>query len=124
MEWKKEYSVGVPKFDADHQIIFDLINTHLSSEVDLETVQFILGQLKEYTVEHFAQEEEHMARIDYPGLADHRRKHTEMKDRLDLISYQAEMDNIEVVDLMTSTLNDWWSTHILIEDMAYKQFES
>ena len=123
MEWKEEHSVGVAKFDADHQIILDLINTHLSTEVDLETVRFILSQLNEYTFEHFEQEETHMAQIGYPGLDDHRRQHAEMKDRLDLIRGQVEIGNSDAIELTVATLTDWWDKHILIDDMAYKNYE-
>ncbi|HJO87672.1 MAG TPA: hypothetical protein QF359_11980, partial [Rhodospirillales bacterium] len=63
VEWKNEYSVGVPKFDVDYMIILDLINTHLSTEINLDTVQFLLDQLNEYTTGHYILEEEHMDRI-------------------------------------------------------------
>ncbi len=123
MEWKDEYSVGVAKFDADHMIILDLINTHLSTEINLDTVQFILDQLNEYTTEHFDLEEEHMDRIGYPNLADHQRKHIEMKSHLDFIRNQVTAGNTDTIELTTTFLNDWWDNHILIEDMAYKHFE-
>ena len=123
VEWKNEYSVGVPKFDADHMIILDLINTHLSTEVNLDTVQFLLEQLNEYTTEHFILEEEHMDRIGYPNLADHQRKHIEMKNHLDFIRNQVAAGNTETIELTRDLLNEWWNNHILIEDMAYKKFE-
>lgn len=126
MEWKPAYSVGVPRFDDDHMIILDLINTHLSeaeTEVDLDTVQFIVDQLNEYTDEHFRLEEEHMDRIGYPKLMDHRRKHAEMRDQLAFIRQQVAAGNTDMIELMVRFLNDWWNHHILVEDMAYKQFE-
>ena len=123
MEWKEEHSVGVAKFDADHQIILDLINTHLSTEVNLDTVRFLLDQLNEYTNEHFKQEEEHMVRLHYPGLADHQRQHSGMQDQLALIRGRVAVGNSDAIELMINTLNDWWNKHILIDDMAYKKYE-
>jgi len=124
VEWKNEYSVGVPKFDTDHMIILDLINTHLSTEVNLDTVRFIVDQLSEYTLEHFLLEEEHMDRIGYPNLADHQLKHVEMKNHLDFIRDQVESGNTDTIELTTNLLNEWWNNHILVEDMAYKKFEA
>ena len=123
VEWKNKYSVGVPKFDTDHMIILDLINTHLSTEINLDTVQFLLDQLNEYTTGHYILEEEHMDRIGFPKLADHQRKHIEMKGHLDFIRNQVAAGNTDTIEITVTFLNDWWNNHILTEDMAYKQFE-
>ena len=60
MPWVKEYSVGVPKFDDDHELILNLIDTYLTrsnSGLDLKTVRIIIDQLGDYSQNHFKAEE-------------------------------------------------------------------
>lgn len=68
----KKYSVKGDRFDAQHKKLFDLINQlheamlqRRAGEVMLKT----LGELKAYTVTHFKEEEEALARVKYAGLA-------------------------------------------------------
>ena len=125
MNWKSEYSVGVPKFDDDHEIILNLIDTYLmqsDSGLDLNTVRFIIDQLGDYSQTHFKAEETYMAEINYPRLEDHRRLHHEMLDQLTYIRGQCEKGDVSVVEVTAKFLHDWWNNHILLEDMAYKRF--
>jgi len=118
MNWKNEYSVGVAKFDDDHVIILNLIDTYLTqsdSGLDLKTVRFIIDQLGDYSQSHFKAEEEYMTEIGFPRMEDHRRRHHEMLDQLTYIRDQCEK-------VTAKFLHDWWNNHILIEDMAYKRF--
>ena len=83
MSWESKYSVGISKFDDDHQIILNLIDTYLTqsdSGLDLNTVRFIIDQLGDYSQIHFNAEETYMVGIKYPRLDDHRRLHHEMLD--------------------------------------------
>ena len=125
MNWKVDYSVGIPKFDDDHVIILNLIDTYLTqsdSVMDLNTVKFIVDQLDEYSETHFKAEEDYMTEIGFPGLAGHRRKHHEMLDQLGYIKNQCEKGETSVVEVTAKFLHDWWNNHILTEDMAYKRF--
>ncbi len=125
MDWKNDYSVGVAKFDDDHLIILNLIETYLmqsDSELDLNTVRFIIDQLGDYSQSHFKAEETYMAEIGYPRLADHRRAHHEMLDQLSYIKDQCIKGETSVVEVTAKFLQDWWDNHILMEDMAYKCF--
>jgi hemerythrin-like metal-binding protein len=125
MVWKNDYSVGVVKFDDDHVIILNLIDTYLTqsdSGLDLNTVRFIIDQLGDYSQTHFKDEEEYMEKIGYPRLNDHRRRHHEMLDQLTYIRDQCEKGEASVVEVTAKFLHDWWDNHILIEDMAYKRF--
>jgi len=125
MGWKSEYSVGVPKFDDDHEIILNLIDTYLTQSdtvLDLNTVRFIIDQLGDYSQSHFAAEETYMEEINYPRLNDHRRIHHEMMDQLTYIRSQCEKGETSVVEVTAKFLQDWWNNHILLEDMAYKRF--
>ena len=65
-----------------------------------------------------------MSRIGYPNLSEHQRRHIEMKDQLNFLLNQVASGNAGVIEKSTTLLNDWWNKHILIEDMAYKNFEA
>ncbi|MDP7425262.1 MAG: bacteriohemerythrin [Rhodospirillales bacterium] len=125
MSWESKYSVGISKFDDDHQIILNLIDTYLTqsdSGLDLNTVRFIIDQLGDYSQTHFKAEETYMAEIKYPRLDDHRRLHHEMLDQLTYIRSQCEKGEASVVEVTAKFLHDWWNNHILLEDMAYRRF--
>jgi hemerythrin len=125
MPWVKDYSVGVPKFDDDHELILNLIDTYLTrsnSGLDLKTVRIIIDQLGDYSQIHFKAEEEYMKEIGYPRLADHRRRHHEMLDQLSYIKGRCDKGDAGIIEVTAKFLHDWWGNHILIEDMAYKHF--
>ena len=62
-QWKDQYSIGVEEIDAAHQKLFSIVRRLLKNILSgdyeknkktcIEAVKF----LKQYTIEHFAQEE-------------------------------------------------------------------
>ena len=74
----------------------------------------ILDRLKEYTVQHFRDEEEYMSRIGYAGLAVQQMAHQAFVDKLNEINLDDVDDNqqeylTELVDFLLS----WLVNHIL-----------
>ena len=77
----------------------------------------IVGELKDYTVKHFGDEEEYMESIGYEGLEAQKAAHMAFVDKLNSINYDNMDDNQQeyLNDLVEFLLN-WLSTHILKMD--------
>lgn len=124
MEWQAEYSVGDSKMDADHLIILNLINEYqnlAASKSTREHAAFLIKELETYTKHHFNSECEYLARIAYPGLEEHKKIHAEMLNVLAYLKEQYDTD-ADISKKVSAFLSEWWETHILIEDMKYKEF--
>ena len=77
----------------------------------------VLTELRNYTVQHFADEEEYMASIQYEGLANQQKTHQMFVDKLNDINLDDLDDNqqqylIELVDFLLM----WLVNHILKMD--------
>jgi hemerythrin len=124
--WEKAYAVGIEALDADHIMIFSLIN-HIheakQSGTDESAVGTILKVLLNQAKAHFAREEGLLRKYGYPALEQHREMHRMMAAQLEelhdayLASHSPEISN-EIVGLLSLWLED----HILEADQAYKGF--
>ena len=85
LEWKDEFSLGVPTMDAEHRRLVDAMNrVHelANAGADKAATDAAIDELVRLTEEHFADEERHMERIGYPDLSRHRRIHVDMLRRV------------------------------------------
>ena len=78
LHWEPRLAVGVPLIDQQHKELIDALNALLSamaSSRGKEEVGKLLKFLGDYTVSHFAAEEQIMGRNAYPGFAAHKAQH-------------------------------------------------
>ncbi|MBT3992375.1 MAG: hemerythrin family protein [Rhodospirillaceae bacterium] len=125
MEWKIEYSVGDEELDRDHMTIFNAVDRVKKAQKNGfadDFISILLNQLLEYVDGHFTKEEDYMADISYPDLPAHRDRHVEMKAELVRLRNQFVHDSQSNLDELVPFLSDWWETHILVADMAYKKY--
>lgn len=123
--WNSSLSVGVQKFDAEHQQLISFINK-LNQSLKIggaqKTMEGILVDLIKYTSIHFKHEEDYMVLYDYPGYGDHRKEHEELKMKVvdfhDRFVAQKTAFSLELMIF----LRDWLINHIQKSDMAYKEF--
>jgi len=124
--WEKAFAVGVEALDADHIVIFSLIN-HIheakQSGTDESAVATILKVLLNQAHAHFAREEGLLRKYGYPGLERHREMHLMMAARLEELhdAYLASRSP-EISDEIVGLLSLWLEEHILEADQAYKDF--
>ncbi|MGA2352129.1 MAG: bacteriohemerythrin [Terracidiphilus sp.] len=122
MTWNQNYSVGVQKVDAQHTVLFDIIND-LHAAMMKGQAQSLTGpmlrKLLDYTNTHFKAEEAMMASSKYPGLAAHQVKHRELVKQVE--DYVARFDKGEItLNLhLLNFLRDWLTSHIQKVDMEY-----
>jgi hemerythrin len=123
--WKDEYSVGVEKFDHQHQHLFEITNKlieHFDAYKNPGLVSEMLTEMINYAREHFTAEEVLMQEYGYPEIKSHKKQHDYF------INTTAELA-ISFMDNKNTTAGEiaeflmlWLTTHILKSDMKYKEF--
>lgn len=121
--WKDSYNIGIDLIDREHKKLFHILHKlfdfgrqeEKSHWACREAVKFF----KDYTREHFADEETYMESIRYEGLETHKRIHTNFRDRtLPALEKELERDNYSkrsVVHFL-GVCASWLVGHILGED--------
>lgn len=123
LEWKDEYSVGVPELDRQHRRLIGLINRLSEESVDGVLMGWVFEALETYVKEHFSAEEAMLEAADYADLAEHRRRHRAFEQWLSAVrqTYSLGMTSPDLLAVSVNAfLRDWLVTHILSADMAYR----
>lgn len=120
--WSKDYTVLVGDMDAQHEKIFDLMRKlyevkNSGGNRDSQKLAFIA--LKDYTKEHFDNEEEMMRRHNYPELPDQEMKHRKLLDRLSTFLDTFSAGQSEIDYELLSFLKGWLIKHIAGTDKKY-----
>jgi hemerythrin len=122
IQWESKYSVGVSILDNQHMILFDLMNELHNAMLKGKAHSLtgpILYKLLEYANEHFSAEEEMLATAQYPGLADHRLKHQEIKKQVNDYTARMERGEITINIHLMEFLRDWLTDHLMKVDQEY-----
>lgn len=121
--WNERYNIGVDSIDRQHQKLFAILNKLFqfghqedkSHWVCREAVKYF----KEHTYQHFKDEEEYMASINYADLETHRRIHTNFRDRT-LPALEKELDRTNysenAIQHFLGVCAGWLVGHTMIED--------
>ncbi|SFM11451.1 bacteriohemerythrin [Pelosinus propionicus] len=123
VKWEDKYSLGVESIDAQHQELFHIANRIyelLKNEMILDKfdhIMEIIDELKNYTVDHFKDEEEYMKSIGYKKFLSHKVAHTDFLDKMESIDVN-KIDNghneylLGILDFVCV----WLVEHIMKED--------
>jgi len=125
ISWKKEYSVGVEKFDHQHQHLFEITNKlieHFGTSKDPELVSKTLTEMINYAREHFAAEEVLMREYGYPEIELHKKQHDYFIDTTAELAISFMDNKNTTAGEIAEFLILWLTTHILKSDMKYKEF--
>lgn len=122
-EFTDEYLIGIELIDNEHKELFSIVdraNKLVKSYDEIsgyDKILDILNLLKEYTKEHFADEEEYMESIGYSGLDAQKLAHEAFIQKLEDIDI-AEIDNNpqESLQQLLEFLLGWLVNHILYTD--------
>ena len=121
-EMKKEYFIGIELIDREHHQLFDYANQiyellHAEFVPDkYDNIVDILEKLRNYTKQHFADEEAYMESIHYKKIFTQKIQHQafiEELDKFDLDSISEVENQEEVIEKMLLFVTDWLKVHIL-----------
>ena len=125
ISWNNTYSVGNAEMDNQHKQLINIINKLFDSfkEGNAEEISNeILNEMIEYANFHLNSEEKLLYKFDYPEKENHEVLHNEFRNKTDelksMISKKSEDAHYKLMDY----LKNWWTNHILIEDMKYSKF--
>lgn len=119
VEWKDQYSLGVPAIDQEHQELIGLINELYASisaaGTDFTAMDF-LGELYARITAHFALEEKLMREANYDEYPDHKADHERLLDDIrDLMDDYEDGAYVDVVGF-GKRLDEWFSEHFRTRD--------
>ncbi len=119
--WNASYSVGVIEMDEQHKRLLGYIAAlgELLMTRDFELMHELLARITDYGRQHFAAEEQLLERHGYP-VAAQRAAHESYQEWMIETNVRA-MTEVPVAEIH-AYLRQWWMTHILGEDMRYKDF--
>ena len=122
-EFTDDYLTGIALVDAEHKELFRIVdkaNQLVKSFDELsgyDSIIEILNELKEYTKEHFSDEEEYMESIQYEGLSAQKRANEAFIDKLENIDLaQIDANPQEYLQELLEFLLGWLINHILYTD--------
>lgn len=120
---KEEYYIGVEAIDMQHEELFRIANEAyelLKEEFvadKFDNIVAIIVRLKEYAIQHFADEEAYMMSIGHKKFLSHKTEHEDFIEKVNGVDFDS-MDHNQtgtLVDIMTF-LSDWLVHHILEKD--------
>ncbi len=119
----EKYFTGVELIDEEHKKLFEIIaEAKELIEAQLlhdkyDKIVNILDQLRDYTKEHFRDEEEYMERMQYSRLDAQKRAHEAFVEKLTEINLEEVDDNQqEYLEGLIDYLLGWLINHILKSD--------
>ena len=117
--------MGVGIIDEQHKGLVDLINELNAAMRQRRSDSVLVGvleRLKQYTVKHFATEEEFFDKFGYPDSASHKKAHHELVQKV--LDFEAELKSgrAKVTMEIMRFLKDWLVGHIMGTDKRYGPF--
>ena len=123
--WNDSFSVGIDSLDQQHQKIIELINQFVDQEdqpFDRDHLGSVLSDLIEYGFEHLRLEEDLLEEHGYPDFQKHKHEHLLYVQKVtQTAKRKTSLSQQEFIEL-GHFLNEWWTEHILEEDMRYRPF--
>jgi hemerythrin len=124
-EWNPAYSVGVSRFDDDHQHLISLLNqlhSAMAGGQGILALNSTLQGLVWYTKSHFKAEEVLMKRYAYPEFASHKAEHDAFAQQVAELVNDFESGRRAIAVEVLDALQDWLKLHILQCDAAYSAY--
>ena len=124
-EWSKQFNIGVDSIDNAHRKLFSIVKKLIHLSRDENNGQWACAEgikyFKNYTTEHFTDEESYMQSIGYKGYEIHKRLHDDMR-YITLPALEKDLTESnysqESIQHFLGICLGWLATHILIEDRA------
>jgi hemerythrin len=123
MTWTKEMGVSVEVLDEDHRKLIEIINElhdGILAGHKKEILSAVLDRLIEYTIFHFAREEDYFAKASYSSASMHMLEHEAMVRKISNLQQRLKNAPIAMLDLeLMGYLRTWLVTHIQGSDKKY-----
>lgn len=120
--WQDSLNTGIDIIDSQHQRIVEMINNLQVAQNagSRAATAEVIDEMVDYTLSHFAFEEELMEEAGYPFCAAHKRVHEVFARRVSELRMRFQAGE-DVVDELRNMLSRWLFNHIRSDDKAYAE---
>lgn len=119
--WTEQLNIGIEVIDQQHRRIVEYINQlddARSNNLSREEIRWLINDLVDYTISHFAFEESMQEEAKYPFFKSHKKVHELFAQRVG--EFQAKFEQGEdVTKGLNSMLVTWLFNHIKRDDADY-----
>jgi hemerythrin-like metal-binding protein len=125
MTWTDNYATGIASIDTQHKKLIEMLNQLQDAMLagkGNEAIAKILDGLVQYTVTHFAHEEQFFAKFGYPESASHKAEHQKLAQQVGEFQAQFKSGKTKLSAAVMNFLRDWLNNHILGSDKKYAPF--
>lgn len=120
--WNSTLATNIPSIDAEHQQLVKFVNDlydAMTQNNSKDVTGKILTDLVNYTVKHFAHEEQCFAKTVYPDSAAHIKEHQDLKRQVGEFGEKFAAGKATVNAELLNFLRSWLMTHIMQSDKKY-----
>jgi len=124
-EWSEDYSMKIPSIDAQHKKLVAMLNdlyAGMMSNASREAASATLEGLTEYTLTHFAYEEELFRQYGYEHSEQHEKEHRALVEAVVAFKQKFDAGEASINMELMNFLKDWLIKHILGSDKRYSRF--
>ncbi len=120
LQWTSDLDTGIAVIDKQHRRIVDYINKleHAAEHHSAEEVGVVIDELVDYTLSHFAFEENLMEEAGYPFVNAHKKVHELFTKRVADYHQRFKIGE-DVAEELLTTLKAWLINHIRNDDDDY-----
>lgn len=122
LTWNHACSVGVMAMDDQHGILMDTLNDLRLAVVrgsSRDEVQEIMDRLIEFTRMHFWNEEQLMAKFNFPNLDEHRAEHQRLLSQIQSSARKIQHGESMHMRPLLGFLRDGYQEHMAGLDQEY-----
>ena len=119
LEWSPALALHLPKLDATHHEMVDLINELSAAFTDEQDPILVYGRLLAHTEAHFSMEEGWMAATGFAPENCHSRQHAMVLDVMrQVLAHAHGQKDLEPMRNLAGELAQWLPTHAEMMDAA------
>jgi len=126
IEWRDEFSIGIPSVDYEHRGMIRMINRlheEMSARPSRDMVADFLGEIHALISAHFALEEKEMRAMGYDEFNDHKDDHERLLDDIRDIMDAFETDDTEdYAEDLSHRLEAWFTEHFRTKDARLHRY--
>ena len=122
IEWNSSLVLGIDEIDQQHKQWIEIINNlddALMNRSGSKTLVQLAREMVGYTSYHFAEEEQFMKAIGYPGLDQHIALHKDFTAQVKTLKDELESGQFVSETSVMSTMKRWLEDHIKTVDRLY-----
>ncbi|WP_066629311.1 bacteriohemerythrin [Labilibacter marinus] len=122
IEWSDKFELGIVSIDKQHKTLVDIINRFhvlIQQGSSHEEITQLLIEMKQYTINHFSNEEDFLLKYNFEHLEEHQLEHKKFIHKITDLEHQHKHSQIVLTLEITKFLKSWLIHHIQGTDRRY-----